>query len=695
MLTMILKMSLSTAIYIGIAALLWRLRPKRRLPARWKIAVGVIFGACSVASTHLGIDYNAMVLNVRDLGPMAAGLFFDPVSGIIAGVIGGVERFIAGTFWNIGSFTRFACSLSTLLAGFLSAVLHRWVYEGERPTVTQSFFLGAVMEVFHMYVVLISHRDDMAMAYAVVRECAVPMILFTGLGMLACSAVIRLLSHDTGKKRLIVPLQDTPVYLRFQRWLLVITAFLFMVAFWIAYAFQTNRAYQDAAMNLEYLVYTRSAYYEGGGDLHTLELMMNETDVTYPTFYILWEKDGKTIHSNSLYAGLPSLPADQALVQDHLDEVPFVCRLECMGGEELLCTASRLGEYYLLLALPTDSIYENRTNNLYENVLSDFLIFTVLYILIAVMVDKLVVRRLDSVNKSLHRITSGHLEEVVDVRSSSEFSMLSDDINETVTALRGYIDAAEKRMEEELRLASTIQEAALPRVFTFPREDFSIYALMTPARHVGGDFYDFFFISRNHFALVIADVSGKGVPAALFMMRAKTAIKNFARSGNTPASLLSSVNKTLCEGNDAEMFVSVWIGIIDLNTGIMNCANAGHEYPVLMRAGGEYELLKDKHGLVLAAMDSLPLRDYELRMNPGDRLFVYTDGVPEAINEAKEQYGTDRLTAKLNTLRESTEEETLNAVLEDIRGFADGVEQFDDITMIGFTYLGPDQNSPA
>ena len=695
MLTMILKMSLSTAIYIGIAALLWRLRPKRRLPARWKIAVGVIFGACSVASTHLGIDYNAMVLNVRDLGPMAAGLFFDPVSGIIAGVIGGVERFIAGTFWNIGSFTRFACSLSTLLAGFLSAVLHRWVYEGERPTVTQSFFLGAVMEVFHMYVVLISHRDDMAMAYAVVRECAVPMILFTGLGMLACSAVIRLLSHDTGKKRLIVPLQDTPVYLRFQRWLLVITAFLFMVAFWIAYAFQTNRAYQDAAMNLEYLVYTRSAYYEGGGDLHTLELMMNETDVTYPTFYILWEKDGKTIHSNSLYAGLPSLPADQALVQDHLDEVPFVCRLECMGGEEFLCTASRLGEYYLLLALPTDSIYENRTNNLYENVLSDFLIFTVLYILIAVMVDKLVVRRLDSVNKSLHRITSGHLEEVVDVRSSSEFSMLSDDINETVTALRGYIDAAEKRMEEELRLASTIQEAALPRVFTFPREDFSIYALMTPARHVGGDFYDFFFISRNHFALVIADVSGKGVPAALFMMRAKTAIKNFARSGNTPASLLSSVNKTLCEGNDAEMFVSVWIGIIDLNTGIMNCANAGHEYPVLMRAGGEYELLKDKHGLVLAAMDSLPLRDYELRMNPGDRLFVYTDGVPEAINEAKEQYGTDRLTAKLNTLRESTEEETLNAVLEDIRGFADGVEQFDDITMIGFTYLGPDQNSPA
>ena len=695
MLTMILKMSLSTAIYIGIAALLWRLRPKRRLPARWKIAVGVIFGACSVASTHLGIDYNAMVLNVRDLGPMAAGLFFDPVSGIIAGVIGGVERFIAGTFWNIGSFTRFACSLSTLLAGFLSAVLHRWVYEGERPTVTQSFFLGAVMEVFHMYVVLISHRDDMAMAYAVVRECAVPMILFTGLGMLACSAVIRLLSHDTGKKRLIVPLQDTPVYLRFQRWLLVITAFLFMVAFWIAYAFQTNRAYQDAAMNLEYLVYTRSAYYEGGGDLHTLELMMNETDVTYPTFYILWEKDGKTIHSNSLYAGLPSLPADQALVQDHLDEVPFVCRLECMGGEEFLCTASRLGEYYLLLALPTDSIYENRTNNLYENVLSDFLIFTVLYILIAVMVDKLVVRRLDSVNKSLHRITGGHLEEVVDVRSSSEFSMLSDDINETVTALRGYIDAAEKRMEEELRLASTIQEAALPRVFTFPREDFSIYALMTPARHVGGDFYDFFFISRNHFALVIADVSGKGVPAALFMMRAKTAIKNFARSGNTPASLLSSVNKTLCEGNDAEMFVSVWIGIIDLNTGIMNCANAGHEYPVLMRAGGEYELLKDKHGLVLAAMDSLPLRDYELRMNPGDRLFVYTDGVPEAINEAKEQYGTDRLTAKLNTLRESTEEETLNAVLEDIRGFADGVEQFDDITMIGFTYLGPDQNSPA
>jgi serine phosphatase RsbU (regulator of sigma subunit) len=279
------------------------------------------------------------------------------------------------------------------------------------------------------------------------------------------------------------------------------------------------------------------------------------------------------------------------------------------------------------------------------------------------------------------------------VRSSSEFSVLSDDINETVTALRGYIDAAEKRMEEELRLAAAIQDAALPKNFEFPRHEFKIYALMTPARQVGGDFYDFFFISDQQLALVIADVSGKGVPAALFMMRAKTAIKNFARSGNSPAKLLSKVNNTLCEGNDAEMFVTVWIGIIDLKTGSMQCANAGHEYPVLMRAGGSYDLVKDKHGLVLAAMEGIPMREYELQLQPGDRLFVYTDGVPEAINRQQEAYGTDRLVQKLNTLRDNSEQETLEAVLQDIRDFAGDEEQFDDITMIGFTYLGPDSGA--
>ena len=272
------------------------------------------------------------------------------------------------------------------------------------------------------------------------------------------------------------------------------------------------------------------------------------------------------------------------------------------------------------------------------------------------------------------------------MRSSSEFTELSGDINRTVDVLKDYIGQAERRMKEELKLAATIQDAALPKNFDLPTDNVELYALMTPAKQVGGDFYDFFYCDRDKLCLVIADVSGKGVPAALFMMRAKTAIKNFARSGHSPAKVLEKVNNSLCEGNDAEMFVTVWLGILDLKTGKMTCANAGHEYPVLMRAGGDYELLKDKHGLVLAAMEGAPLKEYEIDLDAGDRLFVYTDGVPEAINEKNEAYGTDRLTMKLNQVKNVPQEQALESVLRDIRNFAGAAEQFDDITMLGITY---------
>ncbi len=167
-----------------------------------------------------------------------------------------------------------------------------------------------------------------------------------------------------------------------------------------------------------------------------------------------------------------------------------------------------------------------------------------------------------------------------------------------------------------------------------------------------------------------------------------TAIKNQTRSGNSPGEVLAKVNNLLCEGNDAEMFVTVWVGLLDLNTGKMRCANAGHEYPLLMRSGGEYEVLKDRHALVLAAMEDIPIRGYEIDLHPGDRLLVYTDGVPESINRQEEQYGLDRMLQKANAMRGASQKETLTALRADLEAFTDGLEQFDDITMLGLTYRG-------
>ena len=187
MLIMILKMTAVTALYVAITALLWRQTRNRKLRVPAKILVGLVYGGLSVLSTHFGVDYGEMVVNIRDMGPLAAGLFFDPLSGILAGLIGGIERWIAGTYWDVGSYTRIACSISTCLAGFLSALLRTRLLKNKMPSATYCFLLGSVMEVFHMYAVFITHRDDMMMAFHVVRTCAVWMILFTGISLAASS----------------------------------------------------------------------------------------------------------------------------------------------------------------------------------------------------------------------------------------------------------------------------------------------------------------------------------------------------------------------------------------------------------------------------------------------------------------------------------------------------------------------------
>ena len=642
MLTMILKMLAAVAIYVTVAMLAWRFWIRRKHSLPMKVCIGIFFGLCSVVSTHISVDFGDMLLNVRDIGPLSAGLFFSPLSGIIAGVIGGVERFIAGEFWGIGSYTRVACSLSTMLAGFLAAAMNRWIYQGERPSVSHSFFAGAVMEVFHMYAVFFTHRDDMIYAIYVVKTVSIPMIIFTALGVALCSLIVLLMSSEKGSLHLHLPAEKRPLSVRFQRWLFLATIAVFTVNSVMTFSLETRSADQEASYSLQITMEERLRFYDEVGDIDTLCRVMN-SEQAYSEFiyYIILESDLTTVHA-STFDGMQNRPAvsraDKDVFERNVGRPPFLAKLDCFLNESFLVMVAPLGNRYLVLGIYINGIYSNRNDTLYEDLLSDILVFTVLFVLISMLVEKLVVEKLESVNGSLARITGGKLDETVSVRSSAEFAVLSDDINQTVTALRGYIHAAEKRMEEELTLAAAIQESALPRNFDFPRNDFEIYALMTPARQVGGDFYDFFFIDGRHLALVIADVSGKGIPAALFMMRSKTAIKTFARSGYTPGELLAKVNRTLCEGNDAEMFVTAWVGIIDLNTGKMLCSNAGHEYPVLMRAGEEYTVLKDRHGLVLAAMDSITEKDYEIDLKPGDRIFVYTDGIPEAINTKNEAY---------------------------------------------------------
>lgn len=284
-----------------------------------------------------------------------------------------------------------------------------------------------------------------------------------------------------------------------------------------------------------------------------------------------------------------------------------------------------------------------------------------------------------------------HLDEFrVEVNTGDEVQDLAHSFQFMVEALNEYIrdlsqvTAEKERIGAELDVARHIQASMLPCIFpAFPeRHEFDIYASMTPAKEVGGDFYDFFLIDDDHLVMVMADVSGKGVPAALFMMISKTLLKSAAQSGMSPKAVLEKVNNQLCENNDAEMFVTVWLGILEISTGKMKCANAGHEYPVLMRKGGEFELFQDKHGFVLAGMEGARYREYELDLKAGDRLFVYTDGVPEATDTSNALYGTDRMVAALNRNRDSSCCQLLEALHQDVKDFVNGADQFDDITML-------------
>ena len=272
---------------------------------------------------------------------------------------------------------------------------------------------------------------------------------------------------------------------------------------------------------------------------------------------------------------------------------------------------------------------------------------------------------------------------------AESIEQMGKDINVYMTNLAS-ITAEKERIGVELSMAREIQAGMVPRNFpVFPdRTEFDIYASMAPAKEVGGDLYDFFLIDEDHLAIVIADVSGKGIPAALFMMVAKSLIKNTAESGVGPGAVFETVNHHLCENNDANMFVTAWMGLLTISTGKMVCANAGHEYPVICRKGGVYELLKDKHGFVLAGMDGICYEEYELNFNPGDRLFVYTDGVPEATNAAEEFFGMDRMVEVLNKDSEQSSKDLLKQMEEGIEDFVAGSEQYDDVTMLAFHYVG-------
>ena len=375
----------------------------------------------------------------------------------------------------------------------------------------------------------------------------------------------------------------------------------------------------------------------------------------------------------------------------------------------LLCTAinaEEVTEPIRKVTAQSDQLFADARTEMTEKFKALLLqtIFAVIAIVLVVAAVEYIISR--TISKPIIKLTDtvkntgeGDFDKKSDINTRDEigdlarcFNKMQDDLKQFTEHLK-TVTAEKERIGAELNVATQIQADMLPRIFpAFPqKKEVDLFASMTPAKEVGGDFYDFFLLDENRLALVIADVSGKGVPAALFMVISKTLIKNRAMQGGTPGQILADVNNQLCEGNDADMFVTCWLGILDLSTGRIIAASAGHEFPAVCGPDRRFELFKDKHGFVLAGMEGARYRDYEIQLERGGSIFVYTDGVPEATNINGEMFGADKMLEALNRRSDKNPEVFLKEVGSAVEEFTGEAPQFDDVTMVGMTWYGKDR----
>lgn len=799
--------SLCPVVLSALIYLAERTNAARKIPyiAR-QVLIGIMFGALAIMCTEFGVKIDGAVINARDASPICAGLLFGAPAGIIAGVIGGVERWLA-VFWGAGEYTRLACSISTILAGVFAAVLRKYMFDNKKPKWHYCLATAIITEVVHMLMIFLTNMSDVHTAFSFVRACSLPMVAINGLSVMLAGALLSLLSE---KERKSSRHNLKNISQSFQRWLLMCVTAGFLMTTVFTWALQTELAKNDAnelirlniedvredileASNKNLLELTREIAsridFTDRTNAKLLKTLKKEFDVaeiniinqngiitvsTHNDFLnydmrggeqsaeFLVLLDGVTKEYVQSYQPTSSDPTisrkyagvvlsgggfvqvayDAERFQKDIDDVVIgVTRNRHIGesgaliivgedwnivsdrhgnegrnlnvtgiyidrstmpenktfeavvyGKQAFCSYILSEGYYIVAVMPLEEAMFSRDISVYITVFMEFVVFGMLFIVVYFLIKKLVVDNMVKINKSLAMITGGNLDTVVNVRTNEEFASLSDDINSTVVTLKHYIAEAAARIDRELEFARSIQHSAIPTVFPpYPgHSEFDIYATMDTAKEVGGDFYDFYFVGENRLGFLIADVSGKGIPAAMFMMTAKTIIKGYAESGKPVDEVFTTANEKLCESNDAGMFVTAWMGVLDTVTGKVEFANAGHNPPLVRHAGGGFEYLRSKPCFILAGMDGIKYRKNEFTLAPGDEIYLYTDGVTEATDSENNLYGEERLLALLNSMGDLSGEEICRAVKADIDAFVGDAPQFDDITMLYLKYNGGD-----
>ncbi len=769
-----------------------------------QVVIGLVFGGIAVLGTEFGIKTTDATMNVRDASPLVAGLLFGGPAGMIAGFIGGVERWFAA-LWGRGMFTRLACTLATIAAGLYAALLRKYMFDDKKPTWSFAFAIGIVVEVLHLTLVFVTNMDNTPQAFTVVRACSIVMIPCNAISVALATLAVTLLcrrkkeDEDLASRREISRTIQAGMMVAVVVGLIATTLFTAMLQNNIAndqsrslldLNIQDVMANVDDVSNTRMLKTAHAVANNIGSVERAKTLSLNEVAQQFdvPEIDVIDDKgiivastnkefvgfdmasgeqsaeflvllDGSTTelvqryqpisydaNQNRKYAGVaidggfiqvaydgPTLQSTiesdirEAANNRHVGEAGGVIVVNAVGevlgnvddvgvetlrqtgladavktaGEGVLFEATyydvpvfamyRTAEGYRVIALlPVEEALFSRNVAVLVTMFMEVIIFASLFTVIYFLIKHVVVDNIRRVNHVLGTITAGNLDASVEVRSNEEFSSLSDDINQMVGALKHAIAEAAARIDAELEYAKSIQESALPKPIDHDTtsEGFQIFAHMDAAREVGGDFYDYFMLDQYHMAFLVADVSGKGIPAAMFMMKAKTLIKSLAETWLPVDEVFTRANNQLCEGNDAEMFVTAWMGVVDLNNGHVVFANAGHNPPVVKRGDGPYTYHKVRANLVLGGIEGIPYAIHELDLEPGDTIFLYTDGVTEATNGQNELFGEDRLAETLEANANGSVEELCNVVHRKVDVFVGDEPQFDDITVLAFRFMG-------
>ena len=778
--------------------------PAKKLPYIAKqIIIGLLFGGVSAFASSYGVEWLGTTVNVRDAAPLSAGLIFGAPAGIISGLIGGLYRWFS-VYWGGGMYTRLACSIATILAGFMAAGLRKLMFDNKKPTWSYGICIAVVCEVLHMILIFLTNMDNSSQAFEFVKGATGPMMLGNSIAVGASILLVSLFSHERfWKKRTSEGIAHT-----FQRRLLscIVIAYLITSTFTLILQngmaqIETQEVFTVAINDVEAAVREKSNHqlldiakqvkreYEKDPTVSLTDLtkkygikeinvvassgiITNSTEADVINNYDMnskaqskefvdtlkvqdsfvqeysprgkdesvWRKyaavnladggfiqvgyDAEQFHemlneyvidvTKNRHVGTSGFVAvldeklcmviDDAYAGKHISTIGIEPNEEMMQGKtatalynadvvdgisdvsvEYMYVFKFVEGYCLIAAMPVNEAMFMRDASMLTSIFMQVIIFATLFIFIYLLIKRVIINNLRKINDTLAQITNGDLSVTVDVRSNVEFASLSDDINSTVATLKRYIAEAAARIDKELEYAKQIQLSALPT--NFPEdESYSIYAQMIAAKEVGGDFYDFYKLNDTTVAFLAADVSGKGIPAAMFMRTAKTIIKDLAEGGMAVNDIFTKANEKLCENNESGMFVTAWMGILDLTTGNMQFANAGHNPPLLKRADGTFEYLKTRAGFVLAGMEGVRYRVGEMTLNKGDRLFLYTDGVPEATNVENKLYGEDRLLSFMNQNASMEATKLLPALKANIDEFVGEAPQFDDITMLMFDY---------